>query len=430
MKVTFYTLGCKVNQNETGALQELFRTAGFTIAQNEEEADVYIVNSCTVTAEGDAKSRRWLRRAKRANPAAVTVLTGCFPQAFPENMQIPEADIITGTAARGLLVQHVNNFMLHRKPIVEIVPHSRTEAYEELPGHQQDGRTRAFVKVEDGCNRRCAYCIIPTARGPVRSRGEASILAELATLAASGYAEVVFTGINLPSYGKDTNTDLAELVEKAAQIEGLQRIRLSSLDPDLITPLQIQRFARIAKLCPHFHLSLQSGCDATLRRMRRPYTTQQYAQAAAALRNAIPHASFTTDVIVGFPGETEEEFTESLAFIKSMGFLKVHVFPYSARPGTPAADFPNQISRAEKSRRAALLQREADAVRNVWIARQQGSTQQVLLEKPDASGLFTGYTGNYIPVLVHAPHHKQGQVVTVTLGTLQGERCTATLLTP
>lgn len=423
MKAAFYTLGCKVNQNETNALEQMFSAAGYTIVPHTETADVYVVNSCTVTAGGDAKSRQWLRRARRGNPAAITVLTGCFPQAFPQNALIPEADIITGTAARGRLLQNVQAFLANGTQVVDIEAHAKNEAFEELPIQKMAGRTRAFVKIEDGCNRRCAYCIIPKARGPVRSRQEQNILNELQTLAASGHKEVVFTGINLPSYGRDTGTDLADLLEKAAKVDGIERLRFSSLDPDLITDKQIARFAGIDKLCPQFHLSLQSGCDATLRRMRRPYTAAQYAAAAQKLRAAMPGASLTTDVIVGFPGETDEEFEQSMAFVLQMQFLKVHVFPFSPRPGTPAAGFENQLDNVQKNNRAKQMQTAADQVRARWIESQFGTTQSILLEKPRKDGLFTGYTKNYIPVLVKAPGGMAGQIVSATLGTFDGEHC-------
>lgn len=420
MRAAFYTLGCKVNQNETAALQRMFAAAGYEIVAATQMADVYVVNSCTVTAAGDAKSRQWLRRAKRENPAAITVLTGCYPQAAPSAAALPPADIITGTVARGRLLQNIETFAATRHQVVDIAPHTPGEKFEELPIENLPGHTRAFVKIEDGCNRRCAYCIIPVARGNVRSRGQQNIVAELEALAAQGYKEVVFTGINLPSYGQDTNTNLAELVEEAAKVQGIRRIRLSSLDPDLVTDTQIAVFAAEEKFCPSFHLSLQSGCDETLRRMRRPYTTQQYLEAAQKLRSAMPHASVTTDVIVGFPGETEDEFAQSMAFVQQMEFLKVHVFPYSRRPGTPAAGFEGQVPKEEKKRRARLMQQTADAIRGAWIENFYGTQQEVLLETPNANGFFTGYTPNYIPVLVQVPGGKQGDIVTVKMGRFDG----------
>ena len=428
MKVAFYTLGCKVNQNETGALAQLFYENGFEPAPDGGEADVYIVNSCTVTAGGDKKSRQWLRRAKRRNPGAVTVLTGCFPQAFPgDALAVEEADIITGSGARRRVLDNVLRFLREGDRIVDIAPHEKSERFEELPMERLEGHTRAFMKIEDGCNRRCAYCVIPRARGSVRSRAEESILGELAALAKGGYAEVVFSGINLSSYGRDTGTDLAEIVEKAAQVPGIRRIRLGSLEPDLMTEEMIARMAHVPALCPQFHLSLQSGCDATLRRMRRIYDTAGYRAVVEKLRAAFPGASFTTDIIVGFPSETEADFEESAAFVREIGFLKVHVFSFSRRAGTPAYDMPDQIDEAEKARRSHRLQAEADAVRARVIAGMEGRPVEVLLEKPVNNTLFTGYTREYVPVLLKAPGHRQGGIVHAVLGAFDGTRCAAAL---
>ena len=366
MRVCFYTLGCKVNLNETGALEQMFRSAGFTIVPEGEEADVFVVNSCTVTNFGDQKSRKWLRRAKRENPGAVTVLTGCYPQAFPEEAaQFIEADLVCGNGDRKAILDNVLKLLDGHERIVAVTPHKRGERFEELPVERFETHTRAFIKVEDGCNRQCAYCVIPRARGPVRSRAEASILNELRQLAASGYREVVLSAISLPSYGLDTGTNLVELVEKCAQVEGIERIRLGSLDPDMLTPEFIARLAAVDKLCPQYHLSLQSGCSATLRRMRRVYTAEQYAEVVRQLRAAYGDrpVSFTTDCICGFPGETVEDFEESCAFLKQIGFLKVHVFPYSRRSGTPAYDFPQQVHEREKQERSRVMNAQAEEIR-------------------------------------------------------------------
>ena len=431
MRVCFYTLGCKVNLNETGALEQMFRANGFTIAQENEPADVFVVNSCTVTNFGDQKSRKWLRRKKRENPGAVTVLTGCYPQAFPEEAaQFTEADLVCGNGDRKAILDNVLKLLDGHERIVAITPHQRGEKFEELPVERFETHTRAFIKVEDGCNRQCAYCVIPRARGPVRSRSEASILAELRQLAASGYREVVLSAISLPSYGLDTGTNLVELVEHCAQVEGIQRIRLGSLDPDMLTPEFITRLAAVEKLCPQFHLSLQSGCDKTLRTMRRPYTTAQYADIAAQLRQAFgaENVSFTTDVIVGFPGETEEDFEASMDFVTGMRFLKVHVFPYSRREGTAAFDFPDQLPEHEKEARSHRMTAAVEEVRAAEVAAMQGRTASVLLETPLSNTLFTGYTKQYLPVLVSAPGHKTGDIVEVVLGAWDGKRCRAELL--
>ncbi len=431
MRVTFYTLGCKVNQTETGALAQLFEENGYTVVPGGEAADVYVVNSCTVTNFGDQKSRKWLRRAKRENPGAVTVLTGCYPQAFPqEAAAIAEADVVTGSGNRRAILRDVQRILDgEAERVVDIRPHEKGERFEELPMDKFAEHTRAFVKVEDGCNRQCAYCVIPRARGPVRSRSEQSILQELHRLTAAGYKEIVLTAISLPSYGADTGTSLVELVEKAAAVPGVERLRLGSLDPDMLHEDDIRRLARVEKLCPQFHLSLQSGCDKTLRAMRRPYTTAQYAAIAARLREAFgpENVSFTTDVIVGFPGETEEDFAQSMAFVTAQRFLKVHVFPYSRRAGTPAYDFPDQVPEHEKEARSRRMTAAVEAVRAEEAARMQGRTATVLLETPLSATLFSGYTPQYLPVLVSAPGCQSGDIVKVTLGAWDGKRCRAAL---
>jgi len=430
MRVCFYTLGCKVNLNETGALEQMFRSNGFTIVQEGEPADVFVVNSCTVTNFGDQKSRKWLRRAKRENPGAVTVLTGCYPQAFPEEAaQFLEADLVCGNGDRKAILDNVLKLLDGHERIVAITPHQRGEQFEELPVERFETHTRAFIKVEDGCNRQCAYCVIPRARGPVRSRAESSILAELRQLAAAGYREVVLSAISLPSYGLDTGTNLVELVEKCAQVESIERIRLGSLDPDMLTPEFITRLAAVDKLCPQFHLSLQSGCTATLRRMRRVYSAEQYAQVVDQIRAAYGSrpVSFTTDCICGFPGETPEDFAESCDFLKKIGFLKVHVFPYSRRSGTPAYDFPDQVHEREKQARSREMNALAEQVRCEVLAAHEGTEDDVLLETPLSGTLFTGYTRLYIPVVVSAPGRKSGEIVHVRLGPYDGERVRATL---
>lgn len=431
MRVTFYTLGCKVNQNETGALAQLFEESGYTVVPNEEDADVYVVNSCTVTNFGDQKSRKWLRRAKRENPGAVTVLTGCYPQAFPEEAAgIMEADVVTGSGNRRAILQDVQKVLDgEAERVVDIRPHEKGERFEELPMDKFAEHTRAFVKVEDGCNRQCAYCVIPRARGPVRSRDEGSILQELHRLTESGYKEIVLTAISLPSYGTDTGTSLVDLVEKAAAVPGVERLRLGSLDPDMLYDDDIFRLSRVEKLCPQFHLSLQSGCDKTLRAMRRPYTTAQFAEIADKLRSAFgaDRVSFTTDVIVGFPGETEEDFEASMAFVTGQRFLKVHVFPYSRREGTPAYDYPNQVPEHEKEDRSRRMTAAVEAVRAEEATRMQGRAADVLLETPLSATLFTGYTKQYLPVLVTAPGCQTGDIVKVTLGAWDGKRSRAEL---
>ncbi len=424
MKVAFYTLGCKVNQNETNAMQELFRLAGYTIVTKDDSYDIFIVNSCTVTAGGDSKSRRALTRAKHKNPHVITVLTGCAPQAFPDSL--PCADVITGTTQRTSLIRHIETYITTGRPVIAIGDHS-TE-FEHLPAAQALFRTRTFIKVQDGCNRRCAYCIIPKARGPSRSRLVSDIADEVRILTQSAPREIVFTGINLSSYGRDIGSTLADLVEEISAISGVLRLRLSSLDPDFFTGDTISRFASCKKLCRHFHLSLQSGCDATLRRMRRPYTTSQYRSLVTRLRDAMPNATFTTDIIVGFPGEDDAEFEQSLSFMREMQFLKVHVFPFSARKGTPAADFDAQIPTDIKNSRAKIMKSCADDIRTDIITTHIKTTAPALLESMGEDGTYTGFTDLYIPIRTTAPKDSTGKIFTVTISDFDGTHCTADLL--
>lgn len=425
MKVTFFTLGCKVNQHETGALQQLFFEHGYTICPDSEEADVYIVNSCTVTAAGDKKSLQWLRRAKRRNPAAVTILTGCYPQAYPQEAAAADADIVLGNVNRKDIFSCIETFLATGKKQVRITPHLPDEPFEELAMEYFPHHTRAFMKIEDGCNRACAYCVIPHARGRVRSRNVESILTETKALVAAGYHEIVYSGINLSCYGIDNGSCLAEVIERAAAVPGLARIRLGSLEPDLLSKETLLRLSRIDKLCPQFHLSLQSGCDRTLARMNRKYTSADYATVLTRLRTLFDRPAFTTDVITGFPGETQDDFKESLAFVESCGFLKVHVFSYSPRPGTAAAMLEGQIPNEEKSSRNHRMTQAAEAVRNSLMQDACGSIEEVLLEKPLPDGRFTGYTRRFFPVLLDAPAHKPGDIIQVRLEAAENGRCRA-----
>ena len=429
LKVAFFTLGCKVNQNETNALQQLFLDNNYVLSENNELADVYIVNSCTVTAGGDKKSLHWLRRAKQLNPSAVTVLTGCLPQAFPEkSASILDADIITGSKNRASILHNIEDFLRHRMQIIDIDGHTNADIFEELPITKLRGHTRAFIKIEDGCNRFCTYCIIPYARGRVRSRKEENILSEVETLCNNGYKEVVLTGINLACYGNDTSTDLPTILEKISHNPRIERIRLSSLEPGFLTKEQLVRLTKIKKLCTHFHFSLQSGCDETLLRMGRNYDTSLYMEQMNFLKNNIPNSTFTTDIIVGFPGETDANFKESMNFVKSCNFLKVHVFSYSAREGTSAASFPDQVPIQIKKIRHKKMAEVAKVSRNNTAAHFAGTTAKVLLEKNIGDNFFYGYTENYIPIVVYAPNNNSGEIVNLKLLNFESDRYTSTLL--
>ena len=416
MKVKFVTLGCKVNQVESEAMREALLAAGFQEAAGGETADVVVVNSCTVTATSDQKARQALRREKKRNPGAVAVLTGCWPQAFPQEAQeFLEADVVLGTARRGDLVPRLLEYLSTKQRVVDIAPHEKGEKFEKLSISAMHGRTRAFVKIEDGCDRFCSYCIIPYARGRVRSKPLEDIREEAARLGKAGYKEVVLTGINLPAYGKDLGGDLCDAVEAACAAPGILRVRLGSLEPEQLTPPVIARLAAQEKLCPQFHLSLQSGCDDTLRRMNRHYTTAEYRQIVGDLRKAFPNCAVTTDIMVGFAGETEEEFAKSLAFAKEIAFAKVHVFAYSRRPGTRAYDMPGQVANKVKEDRSRQMIAATLATQRAFFAAQTGRVEEVLFEQERDRNVYEGYTRNYTPVRVASAAPLQGQVRQVRL---------------
>ena len=416
MKVKFVTLGCKVNQVESEAMREALLAAGFQEAAGGETADVVVVNSGTVTATSDQKARQALRREKKRNPGAVAVLTGCWPQAFPQEAQeFLEADVVLGTARRGDLVPRLLEYLSTKQRVVDIAPHQKGEKFEKLSISAMHGRTRAFVKIEDGCDRFCSYCIIPYARGRVRSKPLEDIREEAARLGEAGYKEVVLTGINLPAYGKDLGGDLCDAVEAACAAPGILRVRLGSLEPEQLTPPVIARLAAQEKLCPQFHLSLQSGCDDTLRRMNRHYTTAEYRQIVGDLRKAFPNCAVTTDIMVGFAGETEEEFGESLAFAKEIAFAKVHVFAYSRRPGTRAYDMPGQVPNREKERRSREMIAATLETQRAFFAAQTGRVEEVLFEQERDRNVYEGYTRNYTPVRVASAAPLQGQIRQVRL---------------
>ena len=404
MNAWFYTLGCKVNQYETQAIRRLLEEDGYTTVEfSPGQADigeaVLVINSCTVTGESDRKLRQLLRRCRREHPLAVLVLTGCFPQAFPEGAEaLPEPDVILGNAARRELPERLAQFFSEKRRIIAISPHTR--AYESLSICEFQGRTRAFVKIEDGCDRFCSYCIIPYARGRVRSKPLDELRAEVEALAQRGYREIVLVGINLTAYGKDTGDTICDAVEVAAAPEGIYRVRLGSIEPDHLTDEVLARLAACDKLCPQFHLALQSGCDATLKRMNRHYTAGEYRALCDKLRAAFPGCAITTDVMVGFPGETVGDFEVSLAFVKEIGFSRVHCFPYSRREGTPAARASAQVPNAEKLRRNRELIAAAEESRVAFESALVGQTVWVLPETERADGRLEGYTDTYVPVAV------------------------------
>ncbi len=425
MTFLFHTLGCKVNQYETQAMMAMMAEKGHTVGEFAPgdpaslTADGLVINSCTVTAESDRKLRQLLRRCRRENPTALIAVTGCMPQAFPDKADtLPEADMVMGNADRHAAVEAILAQTAER--LVAITPHSAT--YESLSIQSFAGRTRAFVKIEDGCNRFCTYCIIPYARGRVRSRTPADLKTELVALASAGYKEVVLVGINLTAYGQDLGLTICDAIDTACSVEGIERVRLGSIEPDHLTPEVIARMAVQPKLCPQFHLSLQSGCNATLKRMNRHYTAEEYAVVCASLRQHFPGCSLTTDVMVGFPGEDEAEFEESLQFVQSIGFLSAHIFAYSRRPGTPAAKASHQVEqkvKAARSRRMAAACREEQERQYTAL---MGQALPVLLETRTENGLVEGYTPTYIPVYCQTDK-APGKMITCRLTSHQNGVC-------
>ncbi len=429
MNVKFFTLGCKVNQYESEAMLSALLEHGFTEASRGESADVVVVNSCTVTAESDRKVRQVLRRAKKDNPGAVAVLTGCMVQAFPsESEALQEADILLGTVNRAHLLPDLLRFLETRERVVDIAPHEDGEVFEPLSVASFSGHTRAFLKIEDGCNRFCAYCIIPYARGRVRSKPLEDIRREVERLAENGYKEVVLTGINLSAYGTEFDLHLCDAVEAACDVPGIERVRLGSLEPEALSPDVIRRMAAEDKLCPQFHLSLQSGCDATLRRMNRHYTAEEYREIVENLRVAFPNAAITTDIMVGFAGETEAEFMESLQFAQEIGFARTHVFAYSRRPGTRAYSMPEQVPNSEKERRSRKMIEISAESQRAFFALQVGLDEKVLFEEEISPGVYSGYTANYTPVYVESTEALAGAIRSVRIARAEPERCFGVLL--
>lgn len=399
MKIAFYTLGCKVNQYETNWLSEAAEENGFSVVNHNENVDVYVVNSCTVTSESDRKTRQAVRRFKRAHPDSVVVLTGCMPQAFPEDAQkLTEADIVIGNKNNRLLFDILKEYYTHCSRIIKIEQHQKGDSFAKCKIKDFEGRTRAIVKIEDGCDRFCSYCIIPYSRGRVRSKSLDDLKEEFESLLEKGFCEVVLVGINLSSYGKDTGDNMCDVVELAEKI-GFKRIRLGSLEPDHITDEVIERLSKVKSFCPQFHISLQSGCNKTLKAMNRHYTAEEYFELCQKLRAAFKDTSLTTDIMVGFPDESEEDFEESVRFAEKVGFEKVHVFPYSPREGTKAAKM-KQLEKSVKESRCREMIRRTDKVRNDYLLSQIAKEVNVLFETRNSDGFTEGYTENYTPVKV------------------------------
>lgn len=396
IKAHFITFGCKVNLCETENMKERFAAEGFDVLSDEGGADLFVINSCTVTSMSDKKIRQTLHRLRRENPDAILALTGCFPQAFAEEAaQLTEVDIVTGSKEKTLLVDIVKEYMLRKERIIRISPHEKGDSFEKMQNREFPEKTRGFIKIQDGCDQFCSYCIIPTARGRIRSMPPEDLKEQVTLLAASGHKEIVVVGINLAFYGKEFGLRLADAVELCCAVEGIERIRLGSLEPEEISDEDITRMTRQDKLCPQFHLSLQSGCNRTLKAMNRKYTAEEYLDLANRLRKAFPDCAITTDVMVGFPGETDEDFIESLEFVKKVCFNKVHIFPYSMRAGTAAAKRPDQIPAAVKTARAKKMAQIAEVSQHENLLRQIGKVYPVLFERENCTDFHHGYAPNY-----------------------------------
>lgn len=403
MNIYYYTLGCKVNQYETENIKQALEQKNFNTVTDMAKADIAIVNTCTVTSRSDLKCRQILHKIKKASPDCILVLTGCFPQAFTDDAEgMTECDIITGASNKSKIPEYIDEYLAHRQRIINIPPHTKNEKFELMSNRQVTEKTRAYMKIQDGCDQYCTYCIIPYARGHIRSKPLKDIKNEARILAKSGHKEIVAVGINLCCYGKDLgdNIRLVDAIEAICIAVDDCRVRLGSIEPEMILDDDILRLSKLKNLCPQFHLSLQSGCDKTLKTMNRKYNCDEYKRLCNKLRNAFPDCAITTDVMVGFAGETDEDFNESLDFVESIGFSKVHVFPYSVRKGTVAAKRSDQIPKNVKEHRAYEMRKLCDSQRKIFLKSMKDKIFPVLFEKESSAEFHQGYTPNYTPVKV------------------------------
>lgn len=418
-KIAFTTLGCKVNLYDTEAMMELFEKEGYQIVDFDDVADVYVINTCTVTNLGDKKSRQMIRRAKSLNQHSIIVATGCYSQVAPDEVaKIEGINIVIGTKNRLEIVETVKKYeQEHKKDVLNTVSDIMKErSFEPLSISDLKDRTRAYLKIQEGCNRFCTYCIIPYARGPVRSRQPEDVIKEVEKLAQNGFKEIVLTGIHILSYGADLkNTNFIDIIKKVHNVDGIERIRFSSIEPLVITDEFIEEMKKLPKVCNHYHLSLQSGSNNTLLRMKRQYTKEQYKDALKKLRDAFDDVAITTDIIVGFPGETEEDFIESYNFVKEMKISKVHAFPYSPKKGTKAATFENQISNDVKNKRNKQMIDLSNELNIQFLQSMLNKTVPVLFEKQREDGLFEGHTTNYITVCAKTDKDLKNKILNVKL---------------
>ena len=413
MRFAVRTFGCKVNQYESIGIATAMRNAGYTESADTKNADIVIINSCSVTGASDKKACREIEQIRRYNSEAVIVLTGCFPQAFPKDAEKSGADIVTGNAGKAKIPVLVNEYIENKGQRVEIPP--LPMVYEGIELKRQGEKTRAFIKIEDGCNRFCSYCIIPYARGRVRSRGIGEIIDEVRECVSAGQREIVLVGINLSCYGQDIGKNLADAVEAVCEIAGVERVRLSSLEPELLDDETIKRFAAQKKLCPHFHLSLQSGSDDTLKRMNRRYTADEYYGIVKRLRDNFDNPAITTDIMVGFAGETDREFEETLAFAERVGFAKIHAFSYSVREGTAAAKRTDHVPEQVKAERYKRLSELDEQLHEKFLRSQTGTVTEILIEKRKSPDYANGLTPNYTPVRIYGSGAQRQDIVRVKI---------------
>lgn len=427
-KIAFYTLGCKVNQADTASMENLFLRSGHQLVSFDGEADVYIINTCVVTNTGQRKSRQTIHRAIRKNPNALIVVTGCYPQTAAEEVKaIAGVDMIIGNQDRAQIVQLVEERLAHRQTDTLDAVHKLTAstAFEEMAAGDITDKTRAFLKIQEGCNQFCTYCIIPYARGPLRSRSLESIRTETQRLISAGFKEIVLIGIHLGCYGKE-NPDgptLYDAVKTVLEVPGVQRLRLGSLESVEVEPRLLTLMQEDARFCRHLHLPLQSGCDKTLQAMHRPYTTVKFKTLMADIKTRVPDIAITTDVIVGFPGETEADFETTCKFAESCGFSKMHIFPFSARKGTPAEKFAGAVTEAVKKERADILGKIDETMHKTFLQAMVGQTAEVLFEQPAGEDYFEGLTGNYQRVFVKSGgRNLGGEILPVKITAFDGEK--------
>ena len=428
MTFAFYTLGCKVNQYETAAMERMLVAAGYTPTLSDAQPDIFIINSCTVTAESDRKTRQTVRKYRRELPNSVIVLTGCMPQAFPhDGAKIDAADIVLGNHSNNRLCEAIANFLETNKRVVMIDEHKKGDLFDTPPIDKIEERTRAYLKIQDGCNRFCSYCIIPTARGRERSKPLEDIKSEVSSIAKMGHKEIVLVGINLSAYGNDIEATLCDAVDVVCAVDGIERVRLGSLEPDIFTDEMMTRLKNQPKFCPQFHFSLQSGCDQTLKRMNRHYDTEFYRNLIRRVRNNFDNAAITTDTMVGFAGESEDEFKQSLGFAREIGFARAHIFAYSRRTGTVAARAKNQVTNAEKRTRSQKMIAVTKESETAFLKSQVGKVCSVLFETKRGN-LNEGYTKNYTYVKVDSSDDLCGEIRDVRITDTADDYCVGELV--